>query len=195
MPNNLTDTEENRLLDLSLVNGDLMALLTVAGTDAALGTEVVGGTYARQGVTWAAAAGGSKSNSAEVSFPGMLAMDVQGWAIFSADGAQRKWYGLFSRFTATATAATDIITAAGHGLADGAKVVFQNGYVPAGLAASTTYYVRDATTSTFKVSASLGGAAINITADSSLAVVGKVLEAISGAAVSVAAGSLTCTLS
>ena len=56
--------------------------------------------------------------------------------------------------TATFTAATtDIITSNAHGLAAGNMVVLSTTTtLPAGLAASTVYYVRDVTTNTFKLS-------------------------------------------
>lgn len=68
--------------------------------------------------------------------------------------------------TATFTAATnDVITSAGHNLSDGDTIWVSNsgGALPAGLTASTTYFVRDRTTDTFKVSLTLGGAAVDIT--------------------------------
>lgn len=196
MPNNLTDTEENRLLDLSLLETDTMALMSVLGTDSTAGTEVAGGSYARQTTTgWAAAAGGSKSTDAAVSFPSMPATDVQGWAIYDSTGASRKWYGLFSPISATAQASAGTLTSEGHGLADGTKVVIQNGYAPSGLSANTTYYVRDSTSTTFKVAATLGGVALNITDDSALVIVGKVLDVVAGATVTIDAGDVTLSLS
>lgn len=64
----------------------------------------------------------------------------------------------------TAAPATDIITLAAHGLTEGAKIrVSSATTLPAGLAAATDYFVRDVTADTFKVSATLGGAAVNIT--------------------------------
>lgn len=61
--------------------------------------------------------------------------------------------------------ATDTITITGHGLTDGTRVQFTNsgGALPAGLSASTDYYVRDAATNTFKVSLTNGGTAVDIT--------------------------------
>lgn len=195
MPNNLTDTEENRLLDLSLLNTDKMALMSVLGSDSTAGTEVAGGSYARQTVTWAAAASGSKANSAAVNFSSMPAVDVQGWAIYDSAGTSRKWYGLFSPKTATAQASGDTITATAHGYADGTKVVFLTGYAPSGLSANVTYFVRDSAANTFKVSATLGGAALDVTSDTAGVVVGEVLEVASGASVTIATGNASCSLS
>jgi hypothetical protein len=68
--------------------------------------------------------------------------------------------------TQTFTAATDdVITSTAHGLADGDTIQVSNsgGALPTGLAASTTYYVRDRTADTFKVSLTSGGSAVDIT--------------------------------
>jgi len=66
---------------------------------------------------------------------------------------------------ATFTAATtDIITSAAHGLQNGDLLQFTTTTtLPAGLALATNYYVRDVTTDTFKVSATPGGTAVDIT--------------------------------
>ena len=61
-------------------------------------------------------------------------------------------------------ATTDIITSNAHGLSEGDCVtVSSTTTLPAGLSASTNYYVRDVTTNTFKVSATKGGAVVDIT--------------------------------
>jgi hypothetical protein len=66
--------------------------------------------------------------------------------------------------TFTANPSTDVLTAAGHGLVDTTPVRFRStGTLPAGLSEDTTYFVRDATTDTFKVSATSGGAAVDVT--------------------------------
>ena len=63
----------------------------------------------------------------------------------------------------TADAATDIFTAATHGLVNGNEISFAASTMPTGLAVSTTYYVITATTNTFQVSATLNGTAVNFT--------------------------------
>ena len=61
-------------------------------------------------------------------------------------------------------ATTDIITSNAHGLSEGDCIwVSSATTLPAGLSASTNYYVRDVTTNTFKVSATPGGTAVDIT--------------------------------
>lgn len=64
----------------------------------------------------------------------------------------------------TATAATDVLNLVEHGFAAGTRVRFTtDDTLPAGLAAATTYYVVNPTPDTFQVSATLDGAAIDIT--------------------------------
>jgi len=66
----------------------------------------------------------------------------------------------------TGIAATDVITAAAHGYNDGDRVIFPALTGGSALTAGTTeYFIRDATASTFKVSATVGGAAVNFTTD------------------------------
>jgi hypothetical protein len=75
MAANLTDSEERRLLDLSLPSGSVyLALFTAAPGEAGGGTEVTGGAYARQAISFAAAAtdgsnNTTKTSSAQVTFP------------------------------------------------------------------------------------------------------------------------------
>ena len=68
---NLSNTAENLALDWVLGVGTparpttplKVALVTAAGSDTAAGTEVTGGSYARQNLAVAAAVGGATSNS------------------------------------------------------------------------------------------------------------------------------------
>lgn len=72
--------------------------------------------------------------------------------------------GMLLPFTADTA---DLLTVAGHGLADTDAVQVQPlgaGVLPTGLAVSTNYYVRDAAADTLKLSATSGGAAVDITA-------------------------------
>jgi len=82
---------------------------------------------------------------------------------------QQTEYTIFnnsSKLKAAFTAAvTDIITSNSHGLVDGDLVqLTTTTTLPAGLSTATNYYVIEATTNTFKLSAILGGVtAVNIT--------------------------------
>lgn len=65
----------------------------------------------------------------------------------------------------TGVATTDIITVTAHGWVVGNTVQFTVLAGGTGLVINTTYYVRDVTTNTFKLAATLGGTAINFTTD------------------------------
>ena len=81
------------------------------------------------------------------------------------DNFYDKYLGVMADSVAfTANAGTDVITATAHGLSDGDPIrLTTTDTLPAGLAASTDYYVRDKATNTFKLAASSGGTAIDIT--------------------------------
>lgn len=66
-----------------------------------------------------------------------------------------------STVNGSADPATDTITAVAHGLNNGRKVSFSSTGVTTGLAQNTIYYVVNATTDTFQVSSTVGGAPIN----------------------------------
>jgi len=79
---------------------------------------------------------------------------------------------VFGRGTAIGTftvdTSTDIVTSASHGLSDGAIVhVASTTTLPTGLSANTVYYVISATSSTFKLSLTSGGGAIDISSTGS----------------------------
>lgn len=64
----------------------------------------------------------------------------------------------------TSAAVSDVITATGHDYSDGDVIQFATDTtLPAPLVAGTNYYARDVSGGTFKVSATRGGAAIDIT--------------------------------
>lgn len=65
--------------------------------------------------------------------------------------------------TATSDVTADTFTRTAHGLANGTQVVFTSLGTTTGLTAGTTYYVVSTATNTFKVAATSGGTAINIT--------------------------------
>lgn len=68
-------------------------------------------------------------------------------------------------FHFTALAATDVCTSAGHGLTNGKIVRVAGPGLPAGISAGISYHVVSASTDTFKLSLTLGGAAIDLTSD------------------------------
>lgn len=94
---------ENAILNHVLRNSALaspatvyVALYTVAPTDAGGGTEVTGGSYARQAVTFAAPVAGVCTNSGAVTFPSATANwgTVVAMGIFDASsGGNLLYYG------------------------------------------------------------------------------------------------------
>ena len=91
MAGNLTNYLENKLIDHFLgttsytMPADVyVALFTVAPSDAAGGTEVTGGSYARQIATFTAASSGATSNDSNVDFTGMPAATTVAIGIFDA---------------------------------------------------------------------------------------------------------------
>jgi hypothetical protein len=90
----LSDYLENAMLNEVLRNVGYtpvatvyLALFTTATTDAGGGTEVTGGSYARQAITFGAASGGTCSNTGAVTFTSMPAATVTHAAIMDASTA------------------------------------------------------------------------------------------------------------
>ncbi len=90
MAGNLTNYLENKLLDHFLGTTSYtmptvyVGLFTVAPGDAGGGTEVTGGSYARQTAAFSAAASGATSNSGNIDFTGMPAATTVAIALFDA---------------------------------------------------------------------------------------------------------------
>ena len=102
MADNLSNTAENLTLDWILGVGTptrpttplKVALVTANGTDTAAGTEVTGGSYARQNRAVAAAGGGGPGTSAGRGVAGRPAATVVGVEIWDSAGTPvRLWYG------------------------------------------------------------------------------------------------------
>lgn len=161
------DAARNLMLDAVGVAIDYFSVHT--GYPSTTGAnEVSGGSpaYARKSKTWNAAASG--------------AMDDSNTCVFDIPAATTcRWIGWWSALTAgtfygyapmggdtpkryTFVAGTDVFTVTAHGFADGDTIAFFNGTCPTGLTEGTVYYVRDATTDTFKVAATAGGTAIDV---------------------------------
>lgn len=151
--------------------------LTDPGTGTnATGTEATGGSpaYARQAVTWGAAAAEVKANT------GALTIDVPagtyGFLCFfnAATGNTNNFRGyapingtIRGLFSVDTTLTNDQFLSPGHGLVDTDRVMLFNAFgtaLPTGVSEGTVYYVVSAATNTFKVSATLAGAAVDLTA-------------------------------
>lgn len=142
------------------------------------GTEATGGSpaYARQAVTWGAAAAGVKSNTNALTFD-VPAGTYAHFAYFNASTGNTSNYRGFAPFggasplrgfaTVDTTLANDALLSPGHGLAANDRVLVYNVFgtaLPTGLTEGTAYFAVNVTTDTFKLSLTSGGAAVDITA-------------------------------
>ena len=91
MAGNLSDYLENKLLDhflgttaYTMPTTVYVGLYTVAPTDAGGGTQVTGGSYARQTAAFSGAASGATSNTANIDFAGMPAATTVAIGVFDA---------------------------------------------------------------------------------------------------------------
>lgn len=94
---NLTDAEEDRLLDLTLppAGGVYLALFTAAPGEAGGGTEVAAAGYERTELKTTAASGGSKANSEEILYPVAEADwgTITGYGVIDAStGGTMRWH-------------------------------------------------------------------------------------------------------
>jgi hypothetical protein len=141
-------------------------------------TETSGGSYARQAITFAAAAGGIRDNNAQLSVPIAAGKTI---VVASAHDALSagNLLGLIQigstlRGAANALASTDLITSYAHGLTTDDRIFVAavgGDTLPTGLATTTLYFVLASglTTDAFKISTTSGGAAVDITANGEFA--------------------------
>jgi hypothetical protein len=141
--------------------------------------EATGGTpaYARLAATWGAAGSRVKSNTNTFTFDvpagtygfftlwnagtGNLAGNYQGYIPFGGASAIK---GFFSVDT---TLTNDQFLSPGHGMADGDRVMLFDVFgaaLPTGVSEGTIYFVVSSAANTFKVSTTLAGAAVDLTA-------------------------------
>lgn len=89
---------------LNLIKNDTpyLALYTATPTIAGGGTEVSGGSYARQAITYGAISGASMSNSAVITFTGMPAANITHYAVLNAStGGTMKGFGALNSAVST----------------------------------------------------------------------------------------------
>lgn len=98
----LVVAESNRLLDASFGTASYtaptgamkLALVTATGSASAAGTEVAGGSYARQTLVMGSASAAACSNTSTISFTAMPAATVTGVDIYDSNGSPRRaWWG------------------------------------------------------------------------------------------------------
>jgi len=82
----LNPTSANTMLGSVFTGTQYLALFTTDPSTTGSGSEVTGGSYARQSITWATASGGSQSSSNAQNFTGMPveASGVPYFGIYSA---------------------------------------------------------------------------------------------------------------
>jgi hypothetical protein len=172
----LTTTGKNNLIAVTSYT-HAGALTDIAATP----TEVSGGSYARQSITWGAAASGARGASAQITIPIPASTTVVAVGVWDAltAGTLQMFNQIGSTANGVATVATtgDLFTTIGHGLSADDRVFFtapggQPGpTVPAGLSANTIYFVRATglTANAFTVATTSGGAAVDVTADGEVA--------------------------
>lgn len=119
---NLVTVEANAILEASsgkttypaVTSPVKIALDTVTGTASAAGTEVSGGSYARQTITFAAAAAGAIASNVALTYTNMPAVGgggVTGVDEFDSTGTPvRRWFGALT--AAKTTNAGDTFTIA-----------------------------------------------------------------------------------
>jgi hypothetical protein len=157
-----------------LNGGTLSSIIAYASLHSAYSAtgsnELSGGSYARVGVTWSAAAGGTKASASiasplnvpggsTVAFAGLWSAVSSGtFAAMAANGGATQ-YG----FTCT-NASPGVLTAPGSSYGNGQTVVLWDSagaVIPAAFTVGTIYYVVSASGSAFSLAATSGGSAIN----------------------------------
>lgn len=187
MAGNLTDDEEARLLDISLENGDVLALTSTPPTESSAGDEVTGGSYSRQALAWSIELDGSRTVTTDIEFNDMPNTVVAGWNVYDSTGTDRKWWGLLS--TVDALIYAGYFWAVGHGLSDDTEVVLQDGFSPDGVSSDDHFFVIDSDADSFYLSETISGAAVVWTDDSERIVIGKVYDISAGSNFVIPAGS------
>lgn len=141
--------------------------------------EASGGSYARQTITMASASGRQRASSTTPSIPIPAGATVQFLSLWTAlsGGTFQHFVPLgssgFINYTVDAT--NNTIEAPSHGLSNGNQVVFIGATPPGGLTEGTLYYVVSATTDDFQVSATAGGAAIDLTNSTDTGMLSKIV--------------------
>lgn len=148
--------------------------------------EISGGSpaYARKAVTWSAPASRGTTIAGAVTFdvPASTVAWIGRWTALTGGTflGMGPVQGDEKEFSVDIT--TNVFTVPAHGYLDTNTIVFYGATVPGGLTEGTTYYVRDKTTDTFKVAATSGGTAIDITSVAAAAcVVSRISPEVFGA--------------
>lgn len=157
----VTVNGKNQMLDAL----DVVSLsLHTAFPGATGANEVTGGSYARQAATFSGASAGVRSMSA-AAVVDVPACTVAWVGLWDTAGTTFQAYspngGNPQEFFANTT--DNLITLPAHGYSDTDTVTFYGDTCPGGLTEGVVYFVRDATTDTFRVAATSGGVLIDLT--------------------------------
>jgi hypothetical protein len=155
----ISATAKNLLL-AGMVPNSVSLHTAFPGTTGA--SECTGGGYARQVIAFGAPAGGiALQTGSSVFTVAQTVLWVGYWQgstwLFAcpAGGASPKNF--------TVDPPNDTVNSPLHGWSDGQKIAIFNGTVPSGTTEGQVLYVRDSAANTFKVAATLGGTAIDMT--------------------------------
>ncbi len=172
-----TDVAKHIMLDAlcratNPVTSILFASLHTAFPDPGGASEVSGGApaYARKSITFNAASGGNSdsSNTPVFDVPGSTTVEWVGyWDVDTGSPDEFLAYSPIGSggiiFDFDVDVAGDTIEAIAHGLSNDENIVFIDGTPPAPLVEGTVYWVVTSTADDFGVSATQGGASINLT--------------------------------
>lgn len=163
-----TDDAKNAAIDAL---DALMTHMSLHSAYSATGAnELSGGSYARQATAHDASASGEAVLTATEAFsvPAATVAFIGYWSASSGG----TFYGMFPVHSSAnppkiflGESSDDTIKSDAHGFSDTNPVVVFGDALPSGLTAGTIYYVRDAATDTFKLAATAGGSAIDLTTD------------------------------
>lgn len=172
MANWLVDGVLNGQLDNLAGEFDQVSLHTAWSTTGA--NEVTGGSYARQSITWNAAASAALNSSNAPSFSVPSGNTIRFIGFWETAASPDTFSGMLpnqqsgdvipARFIIDTTA--DTIEWPSHGFALDEGIVFLGGTPPAPLVEGTVYYVHNTTTDNFQVQTTQGGSpgsAVNLT--------------------------------
>lgn len=162
--------------------------------------EATGGSpaYARKAITWAAASAGQVATSAALTFDVAAGTysHIGLWSAITAGTFYGYWpLGGYTPQVGAMANTGDVITSYAHGLTNTQNVLvfdIQAAGLPTGLTEGTVYFVVGATTDTFQVALTSGGAAVAVTTDGELGFVRVLPETFAAQGqFQIASGSLT----
>lgn len=163
MGNAFVDSALNDMLDSLAARLDEVSLHSAFSASGA--NEVTGGSYARQAITWNAAASGALDSSNQPSFSVPSGQTVAWIGYWSTSESPDVFMGMTTNRQSGDVGPTkyvvdtgnDTIEAPAHGFSNDDRVAFWGGTPPGGLTEGTHYWVVNATTDDFQVASSQGG--------------------------------------